>query len=71
MHLVAFSIVGQCFYHKVAAQAIRLVVGEEEADTYTAARIAEHVTDFSLRALGIAESQEPRVESRNAEELAS
>jgi AcrR family transcriptional regulator len=37
----------------VAAQAIRLVVGEAEADTYTAERIAEHVTDFSLRALGI------------------
>jgi hypothetical protein len=64
---------GQCFYHKVARPVIRLVAGEEESAGYTAARIAEHVADFSLRALGIdpatlpprVESEKPRVESQN------
>jgi AcrR family transcriptional regulator len=53
MHLVAFSIAGQCFYHKVARPVIRLVAGEEESAGYTPRRIAEHVADFSLRALGV------------------
>lgn len=51
LHLLSFSIVGQCFYHKVARSVIRLVVGDEEQATYTPERIADHVAEFSLRAL--------------------
>jgi TetR/AcrR family transcriptional regulator, regulator of cefoperazone and chloramphenicol sensitivity len=53
LHLVAFSIVGQCFYHKVGRNVIRGVVGDEEAAGYTPECLADHIADFSLRALGI------------------
>lgn len=66
MHLIAFSIAGQCFYHKAARNVIRAVVGDEEADSYTPLRIAEHVADFSLRALGIDPTTLPEVESRES-----
>jgi AcrR family transcriptional regulator len=51
VHLVAFSIVGQIFYHRVGRAVISRLVGEEEHGTYTAERLAEHVTAFSLAAI--------------------
>lgn len=52
-HLIAFSIVGQCFFHYVNRPIITLLIGEEAADNLTIDRLADHVTDFSLAALGI------------------
>jgi TetR/AcrR family transcriptional regulator, regulator of cefoperazone and chloramphenicol sensitivity len=54
LHLIAFSIMGQCFYHKVARPVIQLVAGEEESRTYSARRVADHITAFTLAALGLA-----------------
>jgi TetR/AcrR family transcriptional regulator, regulator of cefoperazone and chloramphenicol sensitivity len=51
IHLVAFSIVGQLFYHRVGRAVLSRLVGEEEHATYTAERLAEHVTAFSLAAI--------------------
>jgi AcrR family transcriptional regulator len=51
VHLVAFSIVGQLFYQRVGRAVIARLVGEEEHGTYTAERLAEHVTSFSLAAI--------------------
>jgi AcrR family transcriptional regulator len=53
LHLTAISIIGQCFYHRVAREVLLLVVGEDEFRTYTAPRLAEHIADFSLAALGL------------------
>jgi AcrR family transcriptional regulator len=53
LHLTAFSIMGQCFHHRVARPVIRLVVGEAEADRYDVDRLARHIADFSLAALGL------------------
>jgi AcrR family transcriptional regulator len=65
VHLLGFSIVGQIFHQRVGAPVIRLVVGETEHDTYTPERLAEHITQFSLTALGIAKSQATREEVRS------
>jgi hypothetical protein len=54
LHLTAFSIVGQCFYHRVARPIIQLVVGEEEHRQYTSGLVADHITGFTLAALGLA-----------------
>jgi AcrR family transcriptional regulator len=54
LHLLGFSIVGQIFYQRVARPVLALVVGAEEHRTYTPERLAEHIADFSLAALGLA-----------------
>ncbi len=54
LHLIGFSIVGQCFYHRFARPVIRLVVGQEEHASYDARVLAEHIVNFSLAALGLA-----------------
>jgi AcrR family transcriptional regulator len=51
--LIALSIVGQCVFHRVAKPIVELLVGEEEYRTYDAARLAEHIAQFSLAALGL------------------
>jgi TetR/AcrR family transcriptional regulator, regulator of cefoperazone and chloramphenicol sensitivity len=51
--LIAFSIVGQCFFHRVAQPIVAHLVGEEEARTYDSALLAEHITEFSFAALGL------------------
>lgn len=51
-HLVAFSIVGQCLYFKIGRPIAAPLVGEEEFRTYDVQRLTEHVTRFSLAALG-------------------
>jgi AcrR family transcriptional regulator len=53
LHLTAFSIVGQCMYHRLGRPVIRLLVGVEEQDSYSAEVLAEHITAFTLRALGL------------------
>jgi AcrR family transcriptional regulator len=52
LHLIGFSIIGQCFYHRIGRHVIPVVVGEEEARSYTPNRLAEHIARFSLAALG-------------------
>jgi AcrR family transcriptional regulator len=52
-HLIAFSIVGQCFHHRVARPVIALLVGPEEYSTYDTKLLADHITQFSLAALGL------------------
>jgi AcrR family transcriptional regulator len=56
-HLVAFSIVGQCLYYRVARPVVKLLVGEQEAATYTTEQLAEHIAEFSLAALGVGAKQ--------------
>jgi TetR/AcrR family transcriptional regulator, regulator of cefoperazone and chloramphenicol sensitivity len=51
--LIAHSIVGQCVFHRIAQPIVSLLVGEDEYRTYDADRLAEHITEFSLAALGL------------------
>ncbi len=48
----AFSIVGQCLFYRAFQPIVTLLVGEETARTFNAQLVAEHVTAFSLAALG-------------------
>jgi TetR/AcrR family transcriptional regulator, regulator of cefoperazone and chloramphenicol sensitivity len=52
-HLTAISIIGQVVHHRCARTVISMLVGPEEAATYDAARLGEHIADFSLAALGL------------------
>jgi AcrR family transcriptional regulator len=52
-HLIAHSIVGQCVFHRLAQPIVSLLVGEEEYRSYDAERLAQHITAFSLAALGL------------------
>jgi AcrR family transcriptional regulator len=51
--LIAHSIVGQCVFHRLAQPIVSLLVGEEEYRSYDAERLADHIIDFSLAALGL------------------
>lgn len=52
VHLFGFSIIGQIFYQKLGRSVLPLVVGAAEFATYTPELLADHITDFSLAALG-------------------
>jgi len=54
-HLVAFSIVGQCIHFKLHRPIAELLIGREELERYNVERLTEHVTRFTLAALGRAE----------------
>jgi len=54
-HLVAFSIVGQCIHFKLHRPIAELLVGPEELGRHDVERLTEHVTRFTLAALGRAE----------------
>jgi AcrR family transcriptional regulator len=58
--LIAFSIVGQCFFHRFAQPVVAQLVGEEEFRSYDSAALAEHITDFSFAALGLKPAKKTR-----------
>ena len=50
-HLTAFSIIGQCLHYKFARPVMDALVGRDEMQSFDAARLAEHIAEFSLGAL--------------------
>jgi AcrR family transcriptional regulator len=66
-HQLGFSIVGQCLHYRLARPVIKLLVGEEEFQTYDARRLAEHIAHFSLAALGLEPPQGVRKETASGE----
>ncbi len=54
--LIGFSIVGQCLFYRQNLPIAALLVGEEKFPLYTAEVVADHVTSFTLRALGLEKS---------------
>jgi TetR/AcrR family transcriptional regulator, regulator of cefoperazone and chloramphenicol sensitivity len=50
-HQIAFSIVGQCLHYKVAKPIVSLLVGHDEAASYSPEGLAEHITEFTLAAM--------------------
>lgn len=57
--MTAFSIVGQCHFYCSHKPIIRLLVGEDEYQRLDVDALAEHISQFTLRALGVAGSGEP------------
>jgi AcrR family transcriptional regulator len=53
LHLIGFSIIAQCVYHRVFNPIVTLLVGQEESATYEVNLLTEHITQFSLAALGL------------------
>jgi hypothetical protein len=49
--LVAFSIVGQCMFHRVAEPIVTHLVGEQNSRTSSGELLGAHIADFSLAAL--------------------
>jgi AcrR family transcriptional regulator len=60
LHLNCFSIVGQCLFYRVHRPVIVQLVGAEEHATYDVDRLTDHVTKFSLAALGVKEGSPAR-----------
>jgi len=52
--LIAFSIVGQCLFHRVHWPVVKMMAGEEIFRSFDLARLTDHITRFSLAALGCA-----------------
>lgn len=52
--LSAFSVVGQCLHYRLNRPVIALLVGAEEHGKYTVELLTEHITRFTLAALGLA-----------------
>ena len=52
--MTAFSIVGQCHFYCSHEPVIRLLIGEDEYQRLDVAVLAEHIAQFTLRALGVA-----------------
>src|SRR5437868_729412 len=55
--MVGFSIVGQCLHYAQNRPVVRLLVGEEDYPRFSAAAVADHITQFTLAALGLAPSE--------------
>ena len=49
---LAFSIVGQCLFYKVGRPVIERLIGDEARDDLDAAFLTEHITRFTLAAIG-------------------
>lgn len=59
-HQIAFSIVGQALHYHVANALVTVLVGEEELGAhYQIDQLVEHITQFSLAAMGLAPSLAP------------
>lgn len=59
LHLIGFSIMGQCFYHRIGRAAMRLLVGPDEHGSYDPDLLADHIAKFSLAALELPEGAGP------------
>lgn len=51
--MIAFSIIGQCIYYAQNRPVAELLVGPEEFKEFDCERIADHVTQFTLAAMGL------------------
>jgi AcrR family transcriptional regulator len=52
--MVGASVVGQCLHHTQNKPIIQLLVGAEDYQRFDAPTLADHITQFSLAALGLA-----------------
>ncbi len=50
--MIGFSVIGQCLHYRVAKPIVELLVGPVEQSRFTLEALAEHITQFTLAALG-------------------
>ena len=55
-HRIGFSIVGQCLHYRIAQPIIRLLISREEYERSGPAELADHISRWTLAALGVAPS---------------
>jgi hypothetical protein len=49
LHQLAFSVVGQCLYYRVADSVVRMLVAEDEIEAkYSVEQLAEHIVGVTL-----------------------
>lgn len=53
LHLTAFSVVGQCLFYHLADPVIRTLIEPQEYDGYHVDKLAGHITQFVMHALGL------------------
>jgi TetR/AcrR family transcriptional regulator, regulator of cefoperazone and chloramphenicol sensitivity len=53
LHVIAFSIIGQCLHYKMGRPFIERLVGPEEYQSLDVDYLTDHITAFSLAALGL------------------
>jgi hypothetical protein len=63
--MTAFSIVGQMLFYVSHKPVLELLAGPDALKHFDAATVAEHVTDFSLKALGVPAAGRKRVAADN------
>jgi len=51
-HLIAFSVIGQCLFFNAGNRVAELLVGEDEFRSYDVDKLRDHITGFTLAALG-------------------
>jgi AcrR family transcriptional regulator len=51
--LIGFSIIGQCVFYRLAQPIVAQLLGDEAHRALDAALLADHITQFSLAALGL------------------
>ena len=64
--LACFSVVGQCLFYRVHRPIVVQLVGEAEHATYDVERLTDHITRFSLAALGVKEKPRQTQAARRA-----
>ena len=56
-HQLAFSVVGQCLYYRIADSIIDMLIDSNERQAfYSAEKLGEHITQLTLAALGVVDS---------------
>ncbi len=51
-NLIAFSIISQCMVHRIHWPVVKLMVGDDMFRSFDLARLTDHISRFSLAALG-------------------
>jgi TetR/AcrR family transcriptional regulator, regulator of cefoperazone and chloramphenicol sensitivity len=57
--MIGFSIIGQILFYHINQPVVRLLMGEQEFESLTLDVLTDHITQFTLAALGLAPPMEP------------
>jgi TetR/AcrR family transcriptional regulator, regulator of cefoperazone and chloramphenicol sensitivity len=68
LHVLAFSIVGQCLHYKVGRSISERLIGSDEFASLDLDYLTDHITAFSLAALGLVPPLDAAGETRGAPE---
>jgi hypothetical protein len=52
LQMTCFSVIGQCLFYRTQRSVARHLIGPEQFDAFTIDQLADHITHFTLNALG-------------------